>query len=98
MPWIGFGIKRPISVAPNLKRSTTVPRRSSSTAVDALDGVGRHRFIAGVTIVFGIAALGITESMIATEFSHGVAAFAGAGRLQHRTRVFLMTFTHTPPK
>lgn len=35
-------------------------------------------FIAGVTIVFALVALGITESLIGTEFSHGVASFAGA--------------------
>lgn len=35
-------------------------------------------FIAGITIVFGIVALGITESLVGTEFSHGVAALAGA--------------------
>ena len=35
-------------------------------------------FIAGITIVFGIVALGITESLVATELGHGIAALAGA--------------------
>lgn len=35
-------------------------------------------FIAGITVVFGIVALGIVESMIGSEFSDGVASFTGA--------------------
>lgn len=35
-------------------------------------------FIAGVTIVFGIVALGVVEALLAPEFGHGVAALGGA--------------------
>jgi formate-nitrite transporter family protein len=35
-------------------------------------------FIAGVTIVFGIVALGITEALVEPELGHGLAALAGA--------------------
>ena len=35
-------------------------------------------FIAGVTVVFGIVALGITEALVEPELGHGIAALAGA--------------------
>lgn len=35
-------------------------------------------FIAGVTIIFGIVALGVVEALVAPDLGHGVAAVAGA--------------------
>ena len=68
-----------MSVAPNPEtiydRSKDEGRRRLSMPLMEQVATG---FIAGITIVFGIVALGITESLIATEFSHGVASFAGA--------------------
>jgi formate/nitrite transporter FocA (FNT family) len=68
-----------MSVAPNPEtiydRSKEEGRRRLS--MPFLEQVATG-FIAGITIVFGIVALGITESLVGTEFGDGIAALVGA--------------------